>query len=232
MRRLIALLPLLILAFAACDDPKKEDAAGGPEPSAAEAKPSVQVVVRKVAIQKTITGKPPARGEDPETYTALEGKVYAVVTAEIAHNDCKDGEEIDSKQASLELDGKPAGEVQGGGETPEDLCILCQAKAPSGCSGGRAKLKPFTFVFAVDDKADVKTAVLKYKGADAKLEVAEITDRRGNEEIEAQVAEKREQIAAMKKKLENTGNVARGKIIEGEIAAIEKEIADLEAKMK
>ncbi|MEQ9322762.1 MAG: hypothetical protein RIF41_26590 [Polyangiaceae bacterium] len=231
MRRLLPLLPLLILTFAACDDPKKEDPSAGPTTSAA-AKPAVQVVVRTVAIQKTVAGKPPARGEDPETYTALEGKVYAVVSAEIAHNDCKDGEEIDSKQASLEIDGKPAGEVQGGGETPEELCILCQAKAPSGCSGGRAKLKPFTFVFAVDEKADVKTAILKYKGADAKLEVAEVTDRRGNEEIEAQIAEKREQIAAMKKKLETTGNVARGKIIEGEIGAIEKEIADLEAKMK
>jgi len=192
----------------------------------------VQVVVRKVSIQKTITGKPPARGEDPETYTALDGKVYAVVTAEIAHNDCKDGEQIDSKQASLTLDGKPGGEVQGGGETPEELCVLCQAKTSAGCSGGRAKLKPFTFVFAVDEKADVNKAVLQYEGADAELSVAEITDRRGNEEIEAQIADKREQIAAMKKKLENTGNVARGKIIEGEIEAIEKEIADLKAKMK
>jgi hypothetical protein len=221
---------LLVLSLAACDSEKE---GGGAAPTAeATARPSVQIVVRKVSIQKTVTGEPPARGEDPETYTALDGKVYAVVTADIAHRDCKAGEQIDSKLASLTIDGKPGGEVQGGGETPEKLCILCQAKVDAGCSGGAAKLKPFTFVFSVDEKAAVDEAVLQYKGQEAKLGVAEITDRRGNEKIEAEIAQKREQIAAMKKKLENTGNVARGKIIEGEIAAIEKEIEDLEAKMK
>jgi hypothetical protein len=221
----------LALSIAACDSPK-ESAAGGAASATATARPAVQLVVRTVSLQKTVTAAPEPGVDEAETFTALAGKVYAVVSADIAHNDCKDGDTVDSKLASLIVDGKPAGEVQGGGEDATRLCVLCQAKAPSGCSGGRAKLRPFTFVFAVDEKADMKKAMLRYKGADAKLEVAEITDRRGNEELDGKIAEKREQIAAMKKKLENTGNVSRGHIIEGEIQSIENEIKELEAKKK
>ncbi|MCA9624880.1 MAG: hypothetical protein KC731_37910 [Myxococcales bacterium] len=228
-RHLIVAL-LLLSSVTACDSPK-ESATETPS-AAATSRPAIELVARKVSIDQTLKTEPQGGGDEMEEHPALEGKVWVVVTADIAHNDCQEGEEIDSKLASLVLDGKPAGEVQGGGESPEKICVLCQAKVKAGCSGGRANLRPFTFVFAVDAKADVKNATLQYKGREAKLSVAEINDRRGNDEINAKIAEKKAQVAEMKKKLEGTGNVSKGHIIEGEIAEIEREIKELEESRK
>ena len=227
MRR-ITLPLLLIVPLLGCDSPK--DSGGSTPASAAAAKPSVEVVARSVGLLATITGNAPGAGEK-ETWEALEGQMYAVVTAEIARNDCADGDKLSSAHASIIVDKKTI-KATGGGELADKLCVLCQAEEEKGCSGGAGPLKPFTFVFSIPKDADITKAKLRYKDSDAELSSAKLTDKRGNDEVNAEIKAKRAQIEKLKKKLENTGSIPKGKIILGEIEQIEKEIETLEGKRK
>ena len=213
----------------ACDS-KKEG--GDTTASAASDRPAVEVVVRKVALQKTITKRAKAGGDDEESWDALDAQVYAIVTADVAHNACKDGDKIDIRKASIVLPGGKTSAAVGGGVSPEEVCVLCQASEPAGCSGGRAPLRAYTFVFSVPEKADVSKLSMRYEGREAALSGGEITDKRANDELDKQIKEKEEKLEAMKKELENTGNKADGEILLGEMAALKKEIDGLKAKRR
>jgi phosphoribosylanthranilate isomerase len=228
MRFSAALIVLMATSTWGCDSPKE---GGGSEaaPSAAS-KPAVSLVVRSVALQKTIS--PPGKSDEDDSFSALDGKVYALVTADVALNSCADGEKVDSKLASIELAGGAKGEVVGGGLKPENVCVLCQATSEDACSGGSTQLAPFTFVFQVPEDADMSKAQMAYKDAKAPLSDGKLTDRRGNDELEEKIKAKKEQLAQMKKTLENTGTKARGELLIGEMEVLEKEIKDLEAKRK
>jgi hypothetical protein len=227
MRRIILSLSF-ILPLLACDSPK--ESGGGSPTSAVAAKPSVEVVARSVGLLATLTGHAPGAGEK-ETWEALEGQMYAVVKAEIARNDCADGDKLSSAHAAL-IVGPQTIKATGGGEHEDKLCVLCQAEEQKGCRGGAGPLKPFTFVFSVPKDTDITKAKLRYKERDAELSSAKLTDKRGNDEVNAEIKGKRAQIEKLKKKLENTGSIPKGKIILGEIEQIEKEIEALEGKRK
>jgi hypothetical protein len=220
---------LCLLSMLACDS-KKEG--GDTTASAATDRPAVEVVVRKVALQKTITKRAKAGGDDEESWDALDEQVYAIVTTEIAHNGCKDGDKIDIRKASIVLPGGKSSAAVGGGTSPEEVCVLCQASEPAGCSGGRAPLKSYTFVFSVPEKADASKLSMKYDGREAALSGGEITDKRGNDELDKQIKEKEEKLAAMKKELENTGSKTSGEILISEMEALKKEIDALKAKRR
>jgi hypothetical protein len=222
------LLGLLIAAAPlACDSPK---GGGDDAPSAAAAKSPVEVVVRKVTLQKTVR-RPAAGGEEGESWTALDGQVYAVVTTDILHNQCAEGDEVSMRQASLLLDGKPV-EAAGGGGDLSTLCLLCEAKKSAECSGGTAPMRPFVFIFSVPKDADVSKAVLRYREKDAPLSVAEVSDLRADEKTEAKVKELREKIVVLRKKLENTSSIPAGKLIEDEIHELEAQIKKLEGGLE
>lgn len=213
-----------VLWLPGCEEPKKDaDETVAP----AEGKPPVEVVVRSVSVQRTVEGK-----DKDQSWSALEGKVFVVVTTDVAHNSCDEGDKIDSKEAALKVDGDDKPESVGGGAKAEELCVLCQATDAVSCSGGFARMRPFTFVFQVDEKADVANAKISYRGAEAELGKAKITDRRGNAELEAQIEAKKQQLVKMKKELENTGNKASGEILISEMKALEREIATLEEKLQ
>jgi hypothetical protein len=208
-------------------DSKKDDAA--PAPSAGS-KPPIEVVARTVALQKTISRRAPSGGGEDESWDALDGQVYALVTTDIAHNACSEGDKIDIRKASLLLaDGKPAAAV-GGGLEPDEVCVLCQPSAPVSCSGGQSPLERFIFVFSVPQDADVKKIQLRYQDRDAALADAEIVDKRGNEEIDVKIAAKQEEIDKLRKELENTGNKSRGELILGQIEELQREIDVLKKK--
>ncbi len=213
------------LVLPGCDEPNK--GAAETEAATGEAKPPVEIVVRSVSVQRTVDGK-----DKEQSWSAIEGKVFVVVTTDVAHNRCEEGDKIDSKEAALEVSGDDKPESVGGGAKSDELCVLCQATDAVACSGGFARMRPFTFVFQVDEKADVANAKLRYRGAEAELSKAKIADRRGNAELEAQIEAKKAQLAKMKKELENTGNKASGEILISEMKALEAEIASLEAKLQ
>ncbi len=226
------LLPLVVTTtlLAACDEPK--GTGGEASASAAAAKPAIQVVVRRVSVQKKITGPPPVRGAEPETWTAFEGKIYAVVTADLVHNSCKEGDKLDAGKASLKLPDGGKAELKGGGANKDSLCVLCQPSEKLACSGGQAGMRPFTFIFSVPEKADVSKATLSYSGVESALSDGELTDRRGNDDLDREIEAKKQQLAVLKKKLENTSNTANGKIILGEMDVLKKKIEALEKKRR
>jgi len=225
MHRATPLFALTILL--ACNSPK-----GGSETApGAATKPGIDLVVRSVAIQKTIK-KGAVAGEEDERWDALDGKVYAIVTADIGLNSCTDGDKIDSRKASLLLDGGQPAATEGGGPNPEKLCVLCQPSESAGCRGGQAPLHRFTFVFSVPEKSDIGKAQLRYQDRDAPLSVADITDKRGNDELDKQIEEKEAKLKAMKKRLENTGSKADGEILIGEMDALKKESDTLKKKRR
>jgi hypothetical protein len=232
MRRLaptlLLTIPLALTALAGCDSPKESSAGGAT--STAAAKPSVEIVARSIGLLATLTGTAPGAAER-ETWEAFEGQMYAVVTAQVVRNDCVDGDKLNSAHGAIVIDKKTI-KATGGGESEDKLCVLCEAKEEKGCSGGVGPLKSFTFVFSVPKDADVSKAQLRYKDAEASLSSAKVTDKRGNDEVNAEIKAKREQIEKLKKKLENTGSVPKGKIILGEIDQIEKEIENLQNKRK
>jgi hypothetical protein len=73
---------------------------------------------------------------------------------------------------------------------------------------------------------------LRYKERDAALAGVKVTDKRGNADLDKEIAAKKAQLDEMRKKLENTSNMASGQIIESEMAQLKAEIAALEAKRK
>ena len=225
MRATLALL-LLAVTPVACDTPKQ---GGDGAPSASAAQSAVDVVVRKVSLQKTVARRA-SGGDEGESWTAFDGQVYAVVFTDIVHNQCAEGDEVSMKQASLLLDGKPI-ETSGGGVDLQSVCLLCEAKKSAECSGGQSPMRPFVFVFSVPKEADVTKATLRYRGKDAPLSVAEISDLRGDEKTEEKVKELRERVVTLRKKLENTHSIPAGKLIEDEIAEVEADIKKLEQGM-
>lgn len=225
-------VPTLLFALTmlpACDSAKQ----GGEAMPSAPARPAVELVVRNVALQETIKRQAPAGGaEEDESWDALDGKIYAIVTADIGLNDCADGDKLDSRKASLLLAGGQPAVAEGGGADPEKLCVLCQAVESAGCRGGQAPLRRFTFVFSVPASSDVSKAQLRYQDRDVPLSVAPITDKRGNDEIDQQIEAKQAKLDEMKKQLENTGNKADGAILIGEMEALKKEIETLKKKRR
>jgi hypothetical protein len=224
---LLSILPFALSALTGCDTPSET---GASTTSAAAARPAIEVVARQVSLVATLTGNAPGASEK-ETWEALDGQMWVVVTAEVARNECADGDKISSAHASLIVDKKTI-KATGGGETEGKLCVLCQAEEPKGCSGGSSGLKPFSFVFSVPKDADTSKAVLRYKDRDAALSGAKVIDKRGNDEVNAEIKGKHAQIEKLKKTLENTGSIPKGKIILGEIEQIEKEIEALENRRK
>lgn len=208
----------------ACD----ETAASGPDTPAASARPPVEIVVRTVNIKKNMTTRPVGGQGDDEKWTAIDGKVYAIVTVDIAHNNCKAGDKIETSKASLKA---PEGEVKpvGGGSKDDKLCVQCQPTEELDCNTA-GRLRPYTFIFEVDEKGDVKKANLHYAGRDAPLAVARVTDSRANEAVAKEIEAKQEELSQLKKKLENTSNIANGKVIQSEMDRINKEIQALEKK--
>ncbi len=227
--RFSPLLLLLLPAVVACDPPKKD---GDPASPTATAKPAVVVVAREVTAEKTIKGHAPGGGVDEESWSAVDGEIYVVVTADLVHNQCAKGDKIEAKNATLLIPDKGEMKVTGGGVTLRDLCVMCQPSAPLDCSGGSAEMRPYTFVFSVPDKTVVANAKLRYSGGESPLSDAKITDRRGNDEINKKIRHKEIQIAGLQKKLENTGSVSGGKLIIQEMDEIRREIEVLKNKRK
>jgi hypothetical protein len=227
--KLLVLLPALMAALMACDPPDKGGDTTGAGPAA---KPATQVVVRSVTIEKTIKGRAPSGGVELESWSAMDGHVYTVVTADLVHNKCAPGDKIDTKNASLIVPGADQIAIAGGGATARDVCVMCQPSEPLNCSGGSAEMRPYTFVFSVSKDADVTKAKLRYQGQEAPLADAKLTDRRGNDKIDKQIQAKEQQIARLQKKLEGTGSVPAGKLILGEMAEIKQEIETLKSKRK
>jgi hypothetical protein len=217
-----------ILVLSACDSPK-EGATGAPA-EAGSARPPVEIVARAIEVKKTLSTPPAAKGGEAEEWTATEGKAYAIITAELAHNKCADGDTIDTSLASLVLEGGTE-KALGGGHKPETLCVQCAPKEKLDCATA-AKLQPYTFLFEVPEKANLDKAQLHYKDRDAALAGIKIVDKRGNDDISKEIAAKKAQLDEMRKKLENTSNMASGQIIESEMAQLKAEIAALEAKQK
>jgi len=228
--RLLApvLCSLLSLPFG-CDSPKTQE---GGTTAASASKPAVQVVVRAVELATTISRHAAAGGGEDESWSALEGKAYAVVTADLVHNQCAAGDKITTERASLVLAGGAKAETTGGGVSPDKLCVLCAASDAVDCRGGVAAMRPFTFVFSVPASADLSKAKLHYGDQQAPLSDAKIVDKRGNEKLDRQIQAKQDEIKALKKKLENTGSQSAGKIILSEIDAKKGEIAALEKQRK
>ncbi len=227
--KLFLLLPTLMAALTACDSAKDGGDTTAPGPAA---KPAIQVVARTVAIEKTIKGHSPGGGTEVESWSASDGQVYVVVTADLVHNKCAKGDKIETKNASLLIPGADQIAIAGGGATKRDVCVMCQPSEPLDCSGGSAEMRPFTFVFSVPKDADVPKAKLRYGGQESPLSDAKITDRRGNDKIDKQIQAKEQQIARLQKKLEGTGSVPAGKLILGEMAEIKQEIETLKSKRK
>jgi len=223
-------VPLAVVSTLLACDPPTEGGGGTSTPTST--RPPIELVVRAVELQMTVTRRGSAGGGEDESWTALEGKMYAVVTAEVAHNRCEDGEKIDTKEASLLLPGNEKAEVVGGGATLEKLCVLCQATEPLNCSDGQAPLRPFTFVFSVAKSVDVSKGQLRYRGKDAELSVVAISDKRGNDALDVQIKEKEQAVAMLRKKLENTGSISEGKIIIGEMDELKRQIDELKKKRR
>jgi len=225
--------PVLLLAPAmallACDSDNK---GGDTTVPTAAAKPAVVVVAREVTVEKTIKGHAPGGGVAEESWSATEGQVYAVVTADLVHNRCSPGDKIEAKNATLLVPGTDEVKVAGGGATLRDLCVMCQPSAPLDCSGGSAEMKPYTFVFSIPEKAEVAKIKLRYAGGESPLSDAKIADRRANDEVNQKIREKEKEIARLQKKLENTGSVSAGKLILQEIDEIKRDIEVLKSKRK
>jgi hypothetical protein len=221
---------LLALLALACDSPPSTATAGT---STSSTRPPVQLVARTVEVQKTITGRSPGGGrDDEESWTADEGRKYVLVTVDLLHNQCAEGDRIAPKEASLVLAGTETAEVAGGGATRETVCVLCEPNVPVDCRGGQAPMRPYTFVFAVAESTDLTKAKLRYRGQDAELAVATITDKRGNEEIDRQIMEKKDEIARLKKELERTGSKSAGEVILQDIAERNRAIEELQKKRR
>jgi hypothetical protein len=220
---------LLLLVFCACDS-AKEGTEGTAAP-AASARPPVEIVVRAVELQKSMTTPPVEKGGEAEEWTAGEGKTYAIITAELAHNACKDGDTLDTALASLVLPGGATEKALGGGAKPEALCVQCAPKEKLDCATA-GRLRPFTFLFEIPEATEVDKTQLRYKERDAALAGVKVTDKRGNADLDKEIAAKKAQLDEMRKKLENTSNMASGQIIESEMAQLKAEIAALEAKRK
>ncbi|MBW2457888.1 MAG: hypothetical protein JRI68_25505 [Deltaproteobacteria bacterium] len=227
--RFSPLVLLLLPALMACDSSNKD---GDPSSPTAAAKPAVVIVARDVTVEKTIQGHAPGGGVEEESWSAVDGEVYVVVTADLVHNQCAEGDKIEAKNATLLVPDKGEIKISGGGATLRDLCVMCQPSDALDCSGGSAEMRPYTFVFSVPEKTDVAKAKVRYGGGESPLSDAKIADRRGNDKINKQIRHKEIQIAGMQKKLENTGSVAGGKLILQEMDEIRREIEVLKNKRK
>ena len=62
--------------------------------------------------------------------------------------------------------------------------------------------------------------------------MASSPDRRGNAELDKKIQDKADQLAKMRKQLENTGNKANGEILIGEMNEVKAEIEKLKAQRK
>lgn len=223
-----ACIALCTLAFA-CDDATESVGEGSGAP-AASARPTIDLVVRTVEIKKDMTTRPVGGQGDDEKWTAIDGKVYAIVTVDMAHNACKGGDKIETSKAALHT---KAGKVQpiGGGPKPDKLCVQCQPTEALDCNNA-SRLRPYTFIFEVDEKSDVSKAKLAYRDKEAELAVAKVTDSRASDDVKKEIEAKKAELDALKKKLENTSNIANGKVIQSEMKRIEKEIEILKSKGK
>lgn len=226
--RLSPLHLLLLPTLMACDASNKD---GDPTSPTAAAKPAVVIVTRDVTVEKTVTGHAPGGGVEEESWSAVDGEVYVVVTADLVHNQCAKGDKLEAKNATLLVD-KTEITVAGGGVNLRDLCVMCEPSDALDCSGGSAEMRPYTFVFSVPEKTDVAKAKVRYGGGESPLSDAKITDRRGNDEINKKIRHKEIQIAGLQKKLENTGSVSAGKLILQEMDEIRREIEVLKNKRK
>lgn len=228
MRRVLRFSPALLFMLPWLVTACEETAPTGTDAPAASARPPVEIVARTVNIRKNMTTRPvDGQGED-DKWTAVDGKVYAVVTVDIAHNACKAGDKIETSKALLKT---PEGEVKpvGGGPKDDKLCVQCQPTEALDCNTA-GRLRPYTFIFEVAEKGDVKKATLHYAGREAPLGVARMSDSRANEELSKEIEAKQEELSKLKKELENTSNIANGKVIQSEMERIQKEIEALEKK--
>ncbi len=216
-------LPLLV----ACDEGEQPTAAG---PAVGSSRPAIDLVVRTVGIKKNMSTRPvDGKGED-DAWTAIDGKVYALVKVDMAHNACKEGDQLETSKALLKT---PEGEVKpiGGGARDDQLCMQCQPSEKLDCAAA-ARLSPYTFIFEVDEKSDIAKAELHYGEQKAPLSVAKVTDSRGNDALNQEIEAKKAELDKLKKELENTSNIANGKVIQSEMERIRKEIEALEKKQQ
>ena len=225
--RFLAASLLVASLVSGCEESSQEQASPA---ASAKSGPDINLVVRTVELKKNMKTRPVEGTGDDESWTAVDGKIYAIVTADLAHNACKAGDKIETSKAALTT---PEGEIKpvGGGSTLDKLCVQCQPTEDLDCNNA-SRLRPYTFLFEVGENSDVKKAKLTYRGQESALSSAKIKDSRGNDEISQKIAQKQAQIDQLKKKLENTSNVANGKVIQSEMAALQKEIDTLEKQKK
>ena len=225
--RQIARVSFLVVGLSlasGCDETSKESS---DVPGASSARPAIDLVVRTVELKKNMSTRPvDGKGADDE-WTAIDGKIYAIVTADMAHNACKAGDKIETSKASLTMGGAKIAPV-GGGPNLDKLCVQCQPTEALDCNNA-SRLRPYTFIFEVDEKGDVSKATLAYHDKEAALGVAKLTDSRANDEVTAEIDVKKAELAQLKK---NTSNMANGQVIQSEMERIRKEIAALESKKK
>ncbi len=223
-----ALLPLLLVpTLLACDSSSKD---GDGSKGASSSAPAIQLVVRTATVQKSLTGRSPESSQE-ESWTAFDGKVYVVVTADLVHNQCKKGDKLEADQGVLLISDKVKAEAVGGGDKLASVCVLCEPSVVLDCGGGQAPMRPYTFVFEVAEKADVSKAKLRYRGHEAELAKGTIRDKRGNEKLNAEIKTKRAKVTALRKKLLNTADDS-GKLIQEEIKQLEKDIKKLEEQAR
>jgi hypothetical protein len=216
-----------ITALAGCPESTKE---GADLPTAGSARPAVELVVRTVNIKKNMTTRAADGKGDDDEWTAVDGKVYAIVTFDIAHNDCKAGEKIETSKAVLVAGGDKIQPV-GGGPNLDKLCVQCQPSEALDCDTA-SRLRPYTIIFEVDEKADVSKTKLTYRDREVPLDVAKLSDSRANDAVGDEIEAKKAELTQLRKKLENTSNLANGKVIQSEMDRIRKEILVLEKKKK
>ena len=220
-------LAFVAVLATACDETKTQDT---DLPTAGSSQPAVNLVVRTVEIKKSMTTPSVVQGGDDDEWTAVDGKVYAIVTVDMAHNACKAGDKIETSKAALVAD---SGKIQpvGGGSKAEKLCVQCQPTEALDCNSA-SRLRPFVFIFEVDEGSDVTKTKLTYHEQEAPLSVAKLTDSRANDEVALDIEEKKAELTQLRKQLENTSNMARGAVLQGEMERIQKELDVLEKKKK
>ncbi len=229
MRPVPAICTVLIgsCLVAGCDE---SDKGGAATAALASARPAIDLVVRTVEIRKSMTTPPVGGQGDDDEWTAVDGKVYAIVTVDLAHNDCQKGDKIETSKAVLSA---PEGKIQpvGGGPKLDKLCVQCQPSEALDCNTA-SRLRPFTFIFEVGENTDVEKTTLGYRDRTAPLSVAKHSDMRANDAIGEEIAAKKAELTKLRKSLENTSNLANGRVLQSEMDRVRKEIAALEKKKK
>jgi hypothetical protein len=218
--------PLCLLALFACDSAKDDAATSG----AAADLPPLTMAVNTVALRAILTHQPPAGSADEvQSWLPKDGEMFAVVKAEIGHNQCKDGDRLEGKDVSLSIGADKFAPV-GGGPTDKLICVDCAISEKLTCEAGRSAASAHFYVFALQADADVAKASFKYRDMEQPLASATISDKRDDDQIDIKIKAKRDEIAAMKKKLENMPSESAGRLVLAEIEEIEATIAELEKK--